>query len=231
MTSHRSRAPLLAAFGLAAGLTASAAASSVASAQQVEVITFFTSYYAVSKVVDVNQGGESAAQQQTNAPGLGVKAFVPVGSSFGLEGSVAYAWSGTNVDVDINDPDSGERIKGTAKLDGTLLYASGRVRYTPRRSNLYLLGGVGVVRRAGESWGEQGLLDGVPSSGKQLTNVMGVVGAGIRAQVTPSFGLDISAEVNLYNSDPDKTDGQIYDSKLQQDVLITIGMPLRLGRR
>lgn len=220
MSVHRFGAPLLAAFGLAAGLGGASASS--ASAQQVEVTPFFTSYYAVAKLADVTgENGSKLSERQANAPGIGARIGYALPGPLTLEGSVAYVWSGTRVDVDdqSGDPDA---FNGSIGLAGNLLYASGRLRFTPRRSNLYLLAGGGVVKRGGKTWD----LDGE----KQLTSPLGVVGAGVRAQVTPTFALDVSAEVNLYNTDPDR-DGDIYKGKFQQDVLITVGVPLRLGGR
>ncbi|HKG92423.1 MAG TPA: outer membrane beta-barrel protein [Gemmatimonadaceae bacterium] len=220
MSAYRLRAPLLAACALVAGLSASS--SRAAAQQQVEVTPFFTSYYAIAKLTEfTGDNGSTISERQANAPGLGARISYALPGPLALEGSVAYVWSGTRVDVEdrSGDPDA---FNNSIGISGNLLYASGRLRFTPRRSNLYLLAGGGIVKRGGKTWDLQGE--------KQLTSPMGVLGAGIRAQVTPSFGLDVSAEVNLYNTDPDKS-GEDYKGKFQQDVLITIGMPIRLGGR
>jgi hypothetical protein len=87
---------------------------------------------------------------------------------------------------------------------------------SPRRSNLFLLFGPGIVRRGGDAW------KGVKK--KDITDFGGVVGLGVRANVTPRFRLNITAESYLYSFD-----GGGPDSKFQSDLLVSIGVPIGLG--
>ena len=196
----------------AAALVVAAAAPAVARAQGVEVTPYFASYYPLANI----GRSDEFEEKQTSAAGLGARVTVPVAGAVTAEGSVSYVWSGTT----ITSKDGSGGSPGLLK--GNIIYANGRVRFTPRRSNLYFLGGAGIVKRGGPTWS---------GGNKTLTSAAGVIGAGVRAHVTPAFALDVGAEVNLYNANMDKGGTTSYTNKFQQDVLITIGVPIRLGVR
>jgi hypothetical protein len=88
--------------------------------------------------------------------------------------------------------------------------------FSPRRSNLFLLAGPAIIRRGGDAW------DG--ASGSDVTDFGGVVGFGIRANVTPRFRLNFTAETYLYSFS-----GGLADSDFQADVLVGVGVPIALG--
>jgi len=89
----------------------------------------------------------------------------------------------------------------------------------PRRSNLSLLAGPLLVVHGGDAW----------NGADKKTSVGGVVGFGLRANVTPKFAVNIRGEVNLYQFDPDNSDDNLagfFPGAFQQDVVVSIGIPI-----
>ena len=111
----------------------------------------------------------------------------------------------------------GPGIDGGISQNGSVIFGSLRAVYSPRRSNLFLLAGPAVVTRGGDAW------DGVDKG--DITDIGGVIGLGIRANVTPRFRLNITAESYLYSFN-----GGGPDSKFQSDILVSIGVPIAIGR-
>ena len=111
-------------------------------------------------------------------------------------------------------------------LKGSLLTASGRVTYHPRRSNFRGIFGVGYEKRGGDAWDEKKFTGFTGKFDKSI--IGGVVGFGARANITPKFSLDLDVEAFLYSSDAD-TKGTLFKSKFQQDILVAIGVPIQLG--
>ncbi len=197
-----------------------------------QFIPFFTSYYAVSNVADETVKLDlsnppdgiidpvNVKEKQSNGPGLGAKARVWFNPQFGFEGSVAYIWTGRQAKF---DPDT---LISATFLDGHAILASGRVLYRPHRSNLHLLAGAGYMTVGGDAWDPDNF-----ASGTEVTtgNVFFVVGFGARASITPGFALDIGVEANLYSVDranPPSGAIDIFDSNFQQDILVSIGVPI-----
>jgi hypothetical protein len=187
--------------------------ASAAHAQYVAELTpFFTSYYAVGKLAEAN----SLKERQYAAPGGGARLTFWVTPSVGIEAAGSYVWSGTQFTS--SDP----TVTGGVSLPGNIITASGRVLFRPSRTNLYLLAGGGMVRKGGATWDFANIT--------KKTAIAGVVGFGARANVTPQFALSVLVEGNFYKSNPDG-DGTAYDSKLQSDIYVSIGVPIGLGRR
>ena len=198
-------------------LSALAIPASASAQVSIEVTPFFASFYSASTIRD--EDAEGFEERQANAPAVGVKLAFAVAGAVKVEGSVAYARSGTNLSSD----ETGSTGVGVS-LPGNLLIASGRLRFEPRASNFYVLGGAGITKRGGKTWDSEET--GVDYT--DLTSMMGVVGVGVRARVTPQVALDVGVEANLYNLDPDG-EGTLYPSKFQQDILVTIGIPFGFG--
>ena len=77
------------------------------------------------------------------------------------------------------------------------------------------------MRRGGEAWNFDNLTS--------LTDIAGVGGLGVRAGVTPSVEIDVRAQVQIYQFDPDDVQtGDLYEGKLQQDIIVTIGIPIAI---
>jgi hypothetical protein len=182
-----------------------------------EITPFVASYYGVTHLAEGDAGlfaGNPFTIDQNNAFALGARVKLPVGATFGVEAEFTYAMSG----VAITEEDGvAPGIDGGISQDGNILFGSLRGVYTPRRSNLSLLAGPAIVKRGGDAW------EGVDSG--DITDFGGVVGLSLRANVTPRFRLNITAESYLYSFD-----GGGGDSQFQADLLVSIGVPIQLGK-
>ncbi|HXJ30596.1 MAG TPA: hypothetical protein VNG35_08155, partial [Gemmatimonadales bacterium] len=63
----------------------------------------------------------------------------------------------------------------------------------------------------------------------KVTSPAAILGAGVRASVTPKFALNVSLEANIYSFDPDGN-ATAMKSKLNADVLLSIGVPITLSK-
>ena len=195
--------------------TAALALLPTAAAAQIEVTPFLASYYAVTSLWSGSNGilsGGDFKFKQKNAFGAGARVTVPISSSLKIDGEFIYTWSGAEY---VEDGAFGGSIGGGLNQDGTLIFGSVRALFSPRRSNMYFLGGPAIVSRGGDAW------DGAPGD---LTSFGGVAGLGINANVTPKFRINFTAESYLYSADPLNT-----GSEFQADVIFTFGVPIKLG--
>lgn len=206
------------AFLIAICLSSAAYPADVTQAQERLAFTpSFASYYAVSRIRDVS---DDDWESQRAAPALAARITYRPVPSFGIEASGSYAFSS----LIVTEP-AGVRPADLSR-SGHLVQLNGRLALYPRRSTLKLFAGAGIVRRGGDIWGSE-FLD--PSSA-ELTDVAGVVGFSVRANVNPDFALDIALEAHMYASDPDGPDETRYEENFQQDILLMIGVPLTLVR-
>ncbi|HJQ19930.1 MAG TPA: hypothetical protein VJ867_06230 [Gemmatimonadaceae bacterium] len=197
-------------------LVAVAVGSSVAAAQvKLEITPFFTSYFATAYT---SQHGDSTERQEAG-PGLGTTVTYRFNNIVGVQGTFAYAWSGT---IPRYPPPPPGVINTNLPLPGEIMFAAARGTFQPRRSNYFLAAGAGLVKRSGTAWKTPGMT--------QLTNVMTSLGYGIRARVTPEFAFNIGVDLNLYFSNPDEA-LTYYQRRLQRDVLVSIGVPYALIER
>jgi hypothetical protein len=191
----------------------------IAAQVKLEVVPFFTSYYATTQTA---RPSPDTTERQEAGPGLGFHATYRFSNVIGVQGTMAYVFSGI---IPKYPPSTGLVSNSNQPLPGHLTFAMLRATLQPRRSNYYLAAGLGVVRRGGTAWNVPGL--------DHLTNTMGSLGFGIRARVTPAFAFNIGVDANLYVSDPDGPEkpggvGHYYQNRLQRDVLVTIGVPYNL---
>jgi outer membrane protein with beta-barrel domain len=201
--------------GLAVGASAALGALGSAPAAQaqlrLELTPFVGSYYALAQLGLTDPAKE---EKHLNQPALGGALVVRLTPIISVEGAFAFAPSGTNV-TSATEVNQG--------FSGTLIFASARGRFALPRTNVYGLAGVGIVRRGGEAW--------QASQFTKLTNIAGIVGFGARAEISPRVRLDVKAELQFYSFDPDGSAGTTYESKMQQDVIVTVGIPISLKRR
>ena len=219
-----------------AALTAGMALTAVvgprpAVAQGITFTPFVGSLYTLSKYFDAdidlsNFGGSGTANftmEQTNTVAFGARLAMPIGATFSVEGAGSYSSSEvrfTGTDAAAPGVDLATNLKGSV-ITGSL-----RGVYRPRRSNLNIIGGLAVIHHGGEAWDFD--------TNETLTNIGGVVGFGLRAQVTPRFALNITAEAFLYSFDPDEsndTQNGFFESKMQSDLIVSIGIPIQLSGR
>lgn len=199
----------------AMALGVSALAPSAASAQQrIELTPFVASYYHLTHLSEGDAGpisGNPFTIDQKNAFAFGGRITLPMGARFAVEGEFAYSMSGVTIE---EDDIGGNNINGGISQDGSIIYGSVRAVVSPRRSNLFLLAGPAVISRGGDAW------DGVD----ETTDFGGVVGFGFRANVTPRFRVNFTAESYLYSFQTGNS-----DSKFQSDILVSLGIPISLG--
>jgi hypothetical protein len=219
-----------------AALTAGMALTGVvgarpAVAQGITFTPFVGSLYTLSKYFDAdidlsNFGGSGTANftmEQTNTVAFGARLAMPIGATFSIEGAGSYSSS----EVRFTGTDAaGPGVDLATNLKGSVITGSLRGVYRPRRSNLNIIGGLAVVHHGGEAWDFD--------TNETLTNIGGVIGFGLRAQVTPRFALNITAEAFLYSFDPDEsndTQNGFFESKMQSDLIVSIGIPIQLSGR
>jgi hypothetical protein len=207
---------------IASGLFALIMAGAIAAPAQAQYIAeftpFFTSYYPLTNVSDAVGGDATVQERQTNAPGAGASLTIWISNTIGIEGAGSFVFSGTRFKSD--DPDAG--AVGVS-LPGNLITGTGRIVFRPARTNLYLLAGGGVVVRGGDTWDFDFIT--------KKTSIGGVVGFGARANVTPKLALNVTVEGMFYSLDPDGSDGTVYESKMQADIHVKVGIPIGFGRR
>ncbi len=181
-----------------------------------EITPFAASYYGLTHLAKNTNGpfvGNDFVVDQNNAFAVGGRISVPVGARFGIEGEFVYTMSGLSV---IEKDAVGPGLDGGISQDGNVMFGSVRAVISPARSNLFLLAGPAIITRGGDAW------DGVDSGDK--TDFGGVVGLGIRANVTPRFRLNLTAETYLYSFSAGNS-----DSQFQSDVLVSVGIPIALS--
>lgn len=216
---------------LSAGVALVAGLSSrPAAAQGITFTPFIGSLYTFGKYFDSdidlsNFGGSGTANftmEQTNTVAFGARLAFPIGATLSIEGAGSYASS----EVRFTGTDAAAPgVDLATNLTGRVVTASLRGVYRPRRSNLNLIGGVAMVRHGGEAWAFD--------TNDKLTNIGGVFGFGLRANVTPKLALNITAEAFLYSFDPDEsndTANGFFESKMQSDLIVSIGIPIQLSR-
>jgi opacity protein-like surface antigen len=215
-----------AAVAVALGMPASAAAQA-----KFELVPYFGSFYALTNFLDedvalVGGGTVHVVQKHSSAPSIGGKLRYWLSPMWGLEGAVNYAWTG----IQTSFPDEPSAV-GQGKLDGTMLTATGRIVYRPRRSNVYLLAGGGYMKVSGDAWNDDVNDDGIKDFDVTTSNFTGVVGVGVRAQVAPKFAIDVGVESNLYSVDridpaAGNTSPDIYDKEFLANIIVTVGVPI-----
>jgi hypothetical protein len=187
-----------------------------------EVTPLLGSFYPLTKMcTDCNNDGSDLRGRLVNSAAFGGRLTYWISSTLGLEAFGGYTPS--RIEVSTSDT-TGFSFGASAK--GTILLASGRLLYRPARTNLHFIVGGGIVRRGGDVWKLA-----KDSADAKLTSPAAILGIGVRAAVTPKFALIITAEGNFYSFDPKL--GPFSDpgngSKLQTDILVSIGVPIGLS--
>lgn len=188
-----------------------------------ELTPFVGSFYALAKLCsdcNANSDGTNFQGRMLNSAAFGGRLSYWISRTIGIEAAVAY----TPSRVEEREDSAGFATAFSAK--GSILLANGRLLLRPARTNLHFILGGGIVKRSGDIW--KFVKD---NNGAKLTSFGAVVGAGVRASVTPKFTLNVSAEGNFYSFDPffgvgvDASNGK----KLQADLLVSIGVPITLA--
>jgi len=191
-----------------AGLALLCSFRSAPAQRRIEFTPFLGGYYALG---GLGRQGTGVEERQENHVALGAALVLHLSPTFGVEGAVAATPSGVNL--------SGTTNPG---LSGRVVFASVRARVSTAQANVYGLGGLGMVIRAGPAWSA--------SQYTNLTSVAGILGVGAQAQVSTTTRIDLRAELNFYSIDPDGA-GTMYKPALQSDLLVGIGIPIALTHR
>jgi hypothetical protein len=185
-----------------------------------ELTPFFASYYALLTMSnDANGDGSNVKIQQTAASTWGGRLTYWVSPTIGIEAAGSYSKSGLRAFA--NDTSTSGF---SFSVGGNIVTGSARMLYRPARTNLHFIIGGGVVHRGGTFWKNEHDQDTT-----KLTSPAAILGAGVRASVTPKFALNVSLEANLYSFDPDGT-ATAMKSKFNADVLLSIGVPITLSK-
>jgi hypothetical protein len=208
---------------LSAGMALLGGASAgSAAAQGITITPFVGSFYAVASFVEAENGaGEEVTVDQANTAAFGARLSVPISGSLSVEGAFAYSKSDVILRVANSCTDGISLFDCSTNFSGSVIIGSGRILVRPRRSNLHGILGVTYVSHGGDAWDD-------PST-EETSDIGGVIGFGLRASVTPKFTLSMTAEAHIYSFDPD-ADGTLFESKTQQDLMFTVGIPIGLSR-
>jgi len=202
----------------ALALVATAGVTATAHAQYVAEFTpFFTSYYPLGKI-DFEGSTDDLFAKQQSSPGVGARLTFWLSNVVGIEGAGAFLFSSPAVFLPTD--------AGPASLDlaGRVIAGTGRVLFRPARTNMFLFVGGGIVARGGDAWEFE----------DKKTAIAGTAGFGARANITPSFAMNVVVEGLFYSLDPDGSDsngGTFWQSSLQPDIMVSIGVPIGFGRR
>lgn len=200
------------------------ATKSVAAQSGFSVSPWIGSYYAIGNFYDDDlANGLRVKVKQSNTVMFGVRAAFPLGATLSAEGSFGYAKSAVDFRIKdaITDTASGSSFDASTDQKGSVIIGSLRAVFRPRRSNLQLIAGAVVVNHGGDAWSDKTI--------DKKTSFGGVVGIGLRSNVTPRLPIDIRAELNIYSFNPDKSDDTeqgFYPSKMQTDFVFSVGIPL-----
>ncbi|MFN0097028.1 MAG: hypothetical protein ACKVS7_00010 [Gemmatimonadaceae bacterium] len=202
-SSHRSRVVVAV---LCVGLFAPGRLSAQV---KLEVMPYFASYYATNETRFLN---ESMLERQEAGPGLGTSLTWRFNNVWAVEASGVYVLSG----VVVKDTSF---VNFEPATEGHLVMANARLLFQPRRTNLYFSVGGGLTRRGGPAFDVPGLGD--------RSDYSGLVGFGVRARVSPSWGFRLGAEAHFYRTDIDGPQAY-YQRRMQRDIMVTIGVPVAL---
>lgn len=195
------------------------APSALAAQARTQITPFFGSFFApLPYAKDIDQGGGVTSDERlTNAPALGIRVAVGIKNSLGFEGQATYVFTGRQAKITSGGLAAGFFIAGNAFM------ASGRFTLHPRRSNFRGIIGAGYQKLGGDAWDEANFT----GANFDKTSFGGILGFGVRANVTPRLPVDMTVESYLHSADP----GGFGKNQFQADVMLTVGVPIGLGRK
>lgn len=183
---------------------------------KVEAIPFVGVYAPIANVVD--ESGLTLKHKTTFV--FGIRLAVQASDRIGVEGSFGYAPSGVTLSV---------TGVGSADTSARVMLASGRVVFGvgPRAGSTswHVLTGLSVIAHGGAMYD---VLKGGAGSLSGTTDIGGVVGFGGKFKVGTTMAIRVDVEDNLYSAkfNLGGTDSQ---SKFQNDIVVSMGLVLRLG--
>lgn len=197
-----------------------------ATAQKFEITPFFASHYSLSpyfdESIDLGGGPEKVTESTGNGPAVGIRATYWLKPTLGLEVEAVYSEADQVNEFPDRDASAGD-VTGNI-YDASVQMASVRVAYRPRRSNLRIFAGLSSLTFGGDVY------DFAAYNYTELSTVGGVIGFGVRAQATRTLALDVAVEAYLHSLD--RGDGPwptALTATSQQEVLVTVGVPIKIG--
>lgn len=193
---------------------------------RVELTPFFGMYLPVADLLKESDPGSglSVVFSQKSAFSFGGRIGFGVSDRVALEAAIGYTPSEVKVEV----PGFGSASDG-----GTVLAASGRVRYrlnsAAAQTGWHLVGGLAVISRSGDLWD---LFESQGTAVEGRTDFGLVVGAGVMLPVGRGLALRFDLEDYIHQAKFTLDDGTTAvdsESQLQNDLVLSAGLAILLG--
>ncbi len=205
------------------GLLALLAAAPALGQPAVEITPTMGVYIPTGNLVEqqiyVDNDAVTAELDHKSGLAIGGRVTVWLPTGIGLEGSYLYAMS------DARESASFGGLSGSASEDAhvglgaaKLLYKLGAVPAAPMTFHLGV--GLAVISHGGKYW------DLVNVDG--TTDVGGVIGLGASLHLPGMVAIRVDAEDYIYSAKFDEQ-GAETDSKMQNDLMLTVGLAIKLG--
>ncbi len=176
-------------------------------------------------VAQTRYGNSQASAKHKPAVMFGGNVTVWVTEVFGIEGGFAYALSDGEIEVGGSNV-CGQTVLGEEVLCDANVYMGslkGLYRFLPQPGSIvaiHLGAGVALIGRGGDLWEDV--------SGK--TDIGGVVNVGATFDVTPQVAIRLDVQDYIYSAKFDVDGVDLGDSKFQNDLAITGGLVVKVGR-
>ncbi|HYD52952.1 MAG TPA: hypothetical protein VEA99_10005 [Gemmatimonadaceae bacterium] len=222
--------------GIAVAAACLVAAPTRTAAQQLDtfVITPYAAVYVptadvVSQKAAAGPFSAAVSGRHDTALALGANASYWITDRFALEVGGAYAFSNVESTGALAEP--GGSLAFSQTDDAYVLLASAKVMVnmlpSSSRYNVRLGVGPAVIHRGGDGYKRD------EAELTALTNVGGAVSLCTKFPVTPRFGVRLRAESYMYSTrirleDPTDNTSFRFDSKFQNDLLLSAGFQLTL---
>ncbi|UCF18654.1 MAG: outer membrane beta-barrel protein [Gemmatimonadota bacterium] len=220
-------------------------AAGPAAAQQVAVdlVPFAGAYLPMADVYDWSdtEVGITATITGKHKTGFafGGRLTLWFNDAFGLEGGFAYGPSDVDYDLTVRGDGLSESVSTSVSASvwrGSLKGILNLVRSADAPVNFYVGGGIGLVGRSGDGY-EQFVIqffdENLVFENEGTTDVGGVLNVGVAFDVSELIAIRIDLEDYIHSVKQTLTlEGESFesDSKLQNDLLLTGGVAIRLGR-
>lgn len=194
---------------------------------RIELTPFLGMYAPVADIInltDPSGSGLTLVFSQKSAFSFGGRLAYGISDRAAIEGAFGYTPSDVKVEV---------ASFGSVALGGTVMQASARVRYRlnapASQTGWHLTGGLAMISRGGEIW------DSLETGGLRIdgrTDFGVVLGGGLALPVGKKLALRIDVEDYIHQAkftlDAQGSQADT-ESQLQNDLVFSIGLAIRLG--
>lgn len=210
--------PLSVALGLLAILTVAEPAA--AQRNKITLTPFVGGLVPLSErgrvTVNILGQDQSAVFEMRSAPAFGARLAYQTRGRFGIEGSYFIASSKSRISLILAGTSVGRDQDG--QIQGGGIKATYRLTNGRTDTDFQVSAGVSGTKHSGD------LFDATRA--QDQFDVGGVLGAGLHLLLSPMVTFRVDGELNLYKW----SQFRALQSKSQTDVLMTVGLALRLGR-